>query len=95
MVYIDLPNVAILASAKLCDRGHSTRDNIVEPPTTSRDSADQARPALEPFRTDFASRCIVRQQDLARSFGWRFRPDNREQLIIRGIGKTSKQKRID
>jgi hypothetical protein len=51
--------------------GYSTRDHIIEPPTTSRDCADQARPALELLRPDVASRCVVRKQDLARSLGGR------------------------
>src|SRR5258705_6630315 len=34
------------------------------------------RPALELFRTDVASRCIVRKQDLAGSFGGWFLPGN-------------------
>src|SRR5271167_3923346 len=58
--HIDLPNAALLAGAKFCDRGYSTRDHLVEPSTTSRDGADQARPTLELFRTDFTSRWIVR-----------------------------------
>src|SRR5258705_8694244 len=29
--HIDLPNTALLASAKLCDRGHATGDDIIEP----------------------------------------------------------------
>jgi hypothetical protein len=61
--HIDLPSAALFASAKLCDGSHSTRDNIIQPPTTSRDGADQAGPALEPLRTDVTSRCIVRKQD--------------------------------
>jgi len=77
---------ALLASAKLSDRGHSTGDNVIQPPTTSRDCADQTRPALELFRTDFASRCIMREQDLAGSFGWWFLPGTCERPIIRGIG---------
>jgi hypothetical protein len=32
--------------------------------------------ALELFRSDVASRCIVRKQDLARSLRWRFLPGN-------------------
>jgi len=32
--HIDLPNAALLASAKLGDGSYSTRDDIVEPPTT-------------------------------------------------------------
>jgi hypothetical protein len=40
--------------------------SIIQPPTTSRDGADQAGPSLELLRTDVASRCIVREQDLAR-----------------------------
>jgi hypothetical protein len=35
---------------------YSTRDNIIQPSTTSRDSADQACAALELFRADFATR---------------------------------------
>src|SRR6266404_9497116 len=42
--------------------------------------------ALELFRTDFASRCIMREQDLAGSFGWWFLPGTCERPIIRGIG---------
>src|ERR1700686_3968406 len=72
--HIDLSNAAFLASAKLRDCGQPTRDNIIEPPTTSRDGADQASPALELLRTDVASRCIVRAQDLAGSFGGRLMP---------------------
>src|SRR5258708_37478401 len=56
------------------------------PPTTSCDCADQARPAFELCRTDFASRCIMREQDLAGSFGWWFLPGTCERPIIRGIG---------
>jgi hypothetical protein len=84
--HIDLSNAALLAVAKLCDRGYSTRDHIIEPPTTSGDGADQAGAAFELFRTDFASRCIVREQDLAGSFGWRFLPGNCERQVFREIG---------
>src|SRR5258705_196038 len=37
--------------------GYSTRDDIVEPPTTLGDCAYEARPALEPLRPDIASTC--------------------------------------
>jgi hypothetical protein len=56
---------ARLKSAKLRDCGHPTGDNIIQPPTTSRDGADQAGPALELLRTDVASRCIAREKNLA------------------------------
>ena len=87
--HVDLPDATLLASAKLCDRGHATGDDIIEPTTTSRDGADQARPALELLRPDNASRCVVREQDPAGSFGWRFPPRNRERRIIRAIGSSS------
>ena len=83
--HVDLPNAALLSGAKLCDRGYSTRDHIIEPPTTSRDCADQACPALELLRPDVVSRCIVREQDLAGSLGGRFLPRNCERSIW-GIG---------
>src|ERR1700681_1112449 len=67
--HIDLPNAALLAQAKLCDRSYPTRDHIIEPLTTSGDCTDQPRPALELLRTDVASRCIMREQDLAGFFG--------------------------
>jgi hypothetical protein len=67
--------------AKLSDRGHSTRDHIIEPPTASRDGADQARPALELLRPDVASRCVVREQYLPGSLGGRFLPRNSERSI--------------
>jgi hypothetical protein len=38
--HVDLPRAAVLASAKLCDGGHPTRDDIIEPLTTSGDGAD-------------------------------------------------------
>jgi hypothetical protein len=60
--HVDLPNVALLASAKLCDRGDPTQDYIFEPLTTSGDGADQAGPACELLRTHVASRCIMREQ---------------------------------
>ena len=63
--HIDLPNAALLSGTKLCDRGYSTRDHIIEPPTTSGNGADQAGAALELFRTDFASRRVMREQDIA------------------------------
>jgi hypothetical protein len=63
--HVDLPNGAFLARAKLSHGRHLTRDNIIQPPATSGYCADQARPALELLRTDVASRCIVREQDLA------------------------------
>jgi hypothetical protein len=75
--HIDLPNAALLASAKIYDRGDPTRDYIVEPLTTSRDRADQARPALELLRTDVASQCIMREQDLAGPSGGWFLSRNR------------------
>jgi hypothetical protein len=84
--HIDLPNAALLTGAELCDGGYATRDNVIQPPATSGDGADQARPTLELFRTYVASRCIVRDQDLAESFGWRFPPGDRERVVIRGIG---------
>jgi hypothetical protein len=37
--HVDLPNAALLARAKLCDRGYTTRDHIIEPLTTSGDGA--------------------------------------------------------
>ena len=74
--HVDLPNAALFADAKLGDRCHSTRDHIIQPPTTLRDGVNQARPPLEPFRTDVASRSIMRKQDLAGSFGGRFLPGN-------------------
>jgi hypothetical protein len=80
--HINLSNAAFLASAKLRDCGHPTRDHIIQPPATSCNCADQARPALKLFRTDVASRRIVREQDPAGSFGWRLLPGNHEQLII-------------
>src|ERR1700692_496410 len=33
--HVDLPDAALLASAKLSDRRHSTRDDIIQPPTAS------------------------------------------------------------
>jgi hypothetical protein len=39
--HIDVPSAAYLACAKLSNRRHSTRDNIIQPLTTSRDGADQ------------------------------------------------------
>ena len=42
--HIDVSSAAFLASAKRCDRGHPTRDNIVQPSTAPCDGADQARP---------------------------------------------------
>ena len=74
--HIDLPNAALLSGTKLSDRGYSTRDHIIQPPATAGYCADQARPALELLRTDFASRCIVREQDLAGFFGGWFPPRN-------------------
>src|SRR3977135_1420735 len=56
--HIDLPNAALLSREKLCDRGHPTRDHIIQPPATSCNCADQARPALKLFRTDVASRRV-------------------------------------
>ena len=44
--YVDLPNAAPLASAKFGDIGYSTRDYIIQPPTTSCYCANQARTAL-------------------------------------------------
>src|SRR5260370_34897614 len=41
--HVGLPNAAFLASAKLCDRRYSTRDNVIQPPTTSRDGAVRPR----------------------------------------------------
>ena len=32
--HVDLPNAALLASAKLSNRGYATGDNIIEPPAT-------------------------------------------------------------
>src|SRR6266404_8967655 len=43
-------------------------------------------PKGELFRTDVASRCIMRKQDLAGSFGGRFLPGNGERSVIQGIG---------
>ena len=67
--HVDVPNAALLAGTKLCDRGHPTRDDIIQPPTTSGDGADQPRATLELLRPNVASQCAVRDQDLARSFG--------------------------
>jgi wobble nucleotide-excising tRNase len=39
--------------------------DIIEPLTSSRDGADQTRPAVELFRPDFVSRRMMRKQDLA------------------------------
>src|SRR5258706_7605041 len=72
--HIDLPNAALLSGTKLSDRGYSTRDHIIEPPTTSGNGANQVCAALELFRSDVASRCIVREQYPAGSFGGRFLP---------------------
>jgi hypothetical protein len=58
---IDLPNAALLAGAQFGDGGYSTRDHILQPPTTSGDGADQARTALKLFRSNFASRCVTRE----------------------------------
>ena len=80
--HVDMPNAALIARAKFNDRGHPTCDHIIQPPTTSGDSVDQARPALELFRSNFASRCIKREQDPAGSFGGRLMPGNRERRII-------------
>jgi hypothetical protein len=74
--HVDLPDAAFLAIAELCDRSHPTGDHIIQPATPSRDGADQARPALELFRADVASRCIVREQDLTGFFGGWFLPGN-------------------
>src|SRR5258708_40311088 len=48
--HIDLPHAALLTSAKLSDPGNSRWGNIIQPPTTARDAADQARPALALLR---------------------------------------------
>ncbi len=76
--HVDLPNAALLAYAKFGDVGHSTRNYIIQPPAASRDGADQTRSALELLGPDNASRCVVREQDPAGSFGWRFMPGNRK-----------------
>src|SRR6266403_717218 len=52
--HVDLPNAALLASAKLGDVGYSTRDYVIQPPAASRDGAYQARSALELFRPNVA-----------------------------------------
>ena len=74
--HVDVPNAALLADTKLCDRGHPTRDDIIQPPTTSGDRADQTRAALELLRPNVTSRCAVRDQDLTRSFGGWLPPGN-------------------
>jgi hypothetical protein len=84
--HVDLANAALLASAKLGDVGYSTRDHIIQPLAASRDSADQARAAFKLSRSDFASRCIMREQDPAGSFGRWLMPGNREGRIVRAIG---------
>jgi hypothetical protein len=82
MVMLTCRTLHFLARAKLYDRGDPTRDHIIEPLTTSGDRADQARPALELLRTDVASRCFMREQDLAGPFGGWFLPGNRERPDI-------------
>jgi hypothetical protein len=72
--HVNLPNAALLAHAKLSDRSYPTRDHIIEPLTTAGDGAHEARSALELLRTDVASRCIMREQDLARPSGGRLLP---------------------
>src|SRR6478736_3790703 len=59
--HVDVTNAALLAGTKLHDRGHPTRDDIIQPPTTSGDGADQTRAALELLRPNVASRCAVRE----------------------------------
>jgi hypothetical protein len=49
----------------------------VQPPTTLGDGADQASTALKLLRADVASRCVMREQDPAGSFGWWFMPGYR------------------
>jgi choline dehydrogenase-like flavoprotein len=44
--HTDLPNAAVLASAKIYDRGDPTRDYIIEPLTTAGDRADDCFGAL-------------------------------------------------
>jgi hypothetical protein len=84
--HVDMPSATLLARAKFNDRGHPTRDHIIEPPTTSGDGADQARTALKLFRADVASGFIMREQDLAGSLGGWFLPGDRERPFVRAIG---------
>jgi hypothetical protein len=73
-------------------RAQSSATVITRPETissshwTSRDGADEARPTLEPFRPDSASRCVVRKQDLAASLRWWLPPGNCERSIILVVG---------
>jgi hypothetical protein len=80
--HVDLPNATFLAHAKLCDRADPTRDHIIEPLMASGDRGDQAGPALELFRTDVTSQCIMREEDLAGPSGGWFLPGNRDRPDI-------------
>src|SRR4029077_19812170 len=66
-----------------------------QPPATSCNCADQARPALKLFRTEVASRRVMREQDLAGSFGGRLMPENRERRIIWGVGRLVRAIRFE
>jgi hypothetical protein len=80
--HVDMPRAALLPDADFLDGRYSAGDHIVEPLAAFGNGAHQACASLELLRLDVPPRCIMGQQDPARSFRWRLLPGDRERPII-------------